>query len=232
MNSAFAAAIVRLIVHRRSKDAGHSGMKRVMMGTTQSQLDRKKVLFSDQFFSEDPFCGWWVLLDKPAGSNDIILKELAGVVMAHVDPAGQIAGAIGGPVASVHAAYGTAGQAQTVGSMADGSMASAIHDRWNDAWKAGVWSAAKGTSNEFSIALDYLIMGGFVTMDVGIDGSITGRCNLYTSSDRMMNAMGQAERKGLGASGLKYCREMSEGQFFGSGLSFEYSATTGKITLS
>ncbi|MEM1450750.1 MAG: hypothetical protein AAF957_23685 [Planctomycetota bacterium] len=232
MESAIAASICRLLVHRKAKNEGMSSFKRYWMGLTQYQLQSKKVIFSNRFFSDDPLSGWWVLLDKPAGSNDIILGEVSGVILAHVDPSGLAAQALGGPVTSLHGTYGLAKDAGTAKKLVRGGLASEAYGKFQAAVKAGVWSAAKGTSVEWNVALDYLICGGFISMDIKSDGRITGKSSMYTSKKDLLIGYGLAEQKGSEADGLAYCRKMVDGyQFFGPNLSFEYSPKTSKLAI-
>lgn len=223
-----AAAVIRYVVHRHGKKTISFG-KRVMMGITAPQIERKKVLISSDILSDDdPFVGWWTLINQPAGKNDILLQELKGVILAHVDPGGRLASAMGGPVASLHAANSRVGQMQTVGAMADGSMAASIYNRWNDAWKAGVWSSAVGGRQEFSIGMDYYLLGGCCTMAADATGKISGGVRLWGDKSEMIQWMGIAEKQGRGGPAVKYTKTLCDNS---SALYFEYAPSTSRVSM-
>jgi len=201
MDSAVAAGIVQLINHRMAKNNIQSLMTRYQMGVTKSKIGKKRIIFGNDGYREHPFAGWWIMINQPADTKRVLLKELAKIILAHADPTGHAAEAIGGGVATVHSAHSTAGDLQTVQSMGDGSMASSIAEQWDGAWKAGVWSSVKGTSNEFAIGFDYFLTGGYCTMsEPDADGVVVGRCMMWNDKDLMTLNMSIAEREG----GLEY----------------------------
>lgn len=227
MHSGVAATLIQLVCHRQAKERISSALTRWQMGMTLDRVKKKKVIFGNDCYRESPFAAWWILINKPATANRVLLRELKGVILAHVNPVGHITGAIGGPIASAHSAVGTASDVSTVGSMLDGSLADATYSRWADAWKAGTWSAAKGTRQEFAIGLGYFLLGGYCTIaEPDEDGMVVGRTSIYNDKDHMMLNMAIAEREG----GLKYALGRLNSRFgWNFTKDFRYTAKTNKL---
>ncbi len=230
MHTGVAAGVIQLVNHRQAKDQVRSLHTRMQMGVTKRQIGRKRIVFSPDT-RESPFAGWWMMINRPADAKTVILKELAGIVLAHADPTGRIGDAVGGGVASAISAHSTASNLQTIGSMGDGSMADEVFDRWNGAWEAGVWSSAKGTKQEFAIAWRYFLTGGICTMsEPDGEGTVVGRTTMW-DKDAMLRYMSNAEREGGKAGAMEYAIQRLNTRFGYTGTKdFKYSASAHKLS--
>lgn len=207
MDSSTASKIIRRISVKRAEQKVSSSFTRYKMGLTKSTCARKRVIFSQSDFQAEPFAGWWMMINYKDTTESIIAKEAVKLVLKHANPAGRAMGAIGSSgvagkaIAGAHSVHGMAGDVKTVKSMFDGDMASGIVDQWNGAWKAGTWSAAKGTAQEFAMGWDAYMLGGFVSMaEPDATGTVAGRIYLTPDKDQMLRYMAAEERAG----GLKH----------------------------
>lgn len=217
INALTAASILRYIaikqVIRNAKADGTGKLKRALMGLTEYGLRNKKLLIANDQYDEDPCTCFWVLINKPKSANDIILQETKGVLMAHFG--GSVAGAMGSSVSSAYEAYGQIGDAAKAGSMASGGLASEVSNRWSEAYKAGVWSSAKGTAQEFSIGLDYFIIGGVAAFVEDTPRVTKVALQVWSSRRELVSWMGHAERKGRNTSGsIAYARSLANQAYY------------------
>lgn len=215
INGLTGSALIRHVIAKKMKSSlkaqGHGKLWRFMHGLTEDKLLKKRILISNDFYSEDPFTCWWVFLDKPTTSNDIIIKEVKGILMAHA--IGPLANAMGGQVRSIHEAYSQLSdvhKAIGVGKqlVSPNALANSTYNELNDAWKAGVWSAAKGTRQEFSLGLDQMLLGGCAHIgEVG--GGIEINLGVWNNKKDVISYMGYAESKGrFSEEGRSYTRKL------------------------
>ncbi|WP_193161409.1 hypothetical protein [Microbulbifer hainanensis] len=230
LDSLTGSALIRLVIARQMKNSlkaqGHGKLWRMVHGLSESKLLKKRVLISNDFYSEDPFTCWWLFLNKPTTANDIIIKEVQGILMAHA--MGGVANAMGGQVRSVHEAcsqlsntHKAMGVAkQTVSAKA---MANKTYNKLNDAWQAGVWSAAKGTAQEFSLGFDQMLLGGCAHIEKnGKDLEINLRT--WNNKSDMLSFMNFAESKGrYSEASRKYTRGLC------SEIKYRYDARFGTL---
>lgn len=217
INALTAASILRYIaikqVIRNAKADGTGKLKRALLGLTESGLRNKRVLISNDQYDENPCTCFWALINRPKTANDIILQEAKGVLMAHFG--GSVAGAMGTSVSSAYEAYGTIGDAAKAGSMASGGLAGEINDRWSAAYKAGVWSSAKGTAQEFSIGLDYYLIGGVAAFVEDTPRVTKVAMRVWPAKRDLISFMGHAEREGRNTTGsIAYTRSIANQAYY------------------
>jgi hypothetical protein len=152
----------------------------------------KKVIISNDWYDENPGTCWWAVINKPKGSNEIILKAVKGSVLAIAQ--GGMANVTGGVVRNVLEAYDKAETVKATATGVTGKLADEMYNQFDEAWKAGTWSAAKGTAQEFAIGLGYYIIGGPAAFARTRKGDLVVSFNCYESKNDFLNFMGSVER--------------------------------------
>ena len=174
-------------------------------GKTKKAIKKYKVMFAPSCIQEGKeFIGWWIVIPKPTTANDVLFEEIKGVVMAHLDPVGKLAGAAGGVIESAQGLHDNLGKLDEQKKRATGTAG--ITDRFSRAWAAGTYSAAKGTDSEFSLVWPTMVLGGAIHITEGLD-TLTGSIRVYNQKADMMSLMGHGESNG----GVKYCKEIADG---------------------
>lgn len=231
MNPDVAAGIIRFIIAKQLvRDAKQSQNKlsRFMSGMTMHHLNKKKVFLSRDNAGIAPgdgnhpeaFVTWFVLINKPTTSKDIIIEQGKGVALALVTggigaAAGQgLMGTQMQQISQVNSVVGDAKGAGGVVSMLSpkhrASYANAMYGKLNTAWRAGMWSAfGEDTRVNFSLAIDEMIIGGVAAFSGGID-DCTISMNMWNEKAQLISFMSSAEQKGRDSDeARKYMRSIA-----------------------
>jgi hypothetical protein len=172
-------------------------------GKAAKRAKKYQVYFSQEALQEGPeFIGWWIMVPKMTTAEEVLIEEVKGVLMAHLDPVGTATGAAGGAAAATHKIYKTAEDVAKAKSFVGGGMASKITKRFSRAWAAGTWSAAKGTRQEFAIAAGEAICGGALWIIQG-PSELTGSIRVYSKEDTF-------KFMGYGGGSSDHCKEIAE----------------------
>lgn len=188
MNTAQAAAAVRFVVSNELKDK------------KAAQAAKKyKVVFSDQDLQEgEDFVGWWIMFPKQTDSTDIVLCALKDSLLGIADPLGKFVAI--GDASNVNKKGG-----KVLGEIGNtGGPQSGVATTLAAAWAAGVYSAAKGTSNEFSVVMGNMAAGGVMHAKQGLE-TLTGSIQIYDNKSELIQALGSSEKKGV-----KHCKAKAE----------------------
>jgi hypothetical protein len=197
MTAELARALIRYAVETdlEKKSAKRSVRKmRLILGNDCSG----SVAASDGW--PDCFVTFWMLIKKPRGGKEIILREAKGVVLAHIlgGGYGNIGGSTVQTIANVQTTATSMMSASDTASMLSGGArkkkVTSIYNQLDEAWRAGVWDSAVNTRQEFSIGLDYMIVGGAAALM----GTRRIRMQMWYAADKsnLLSLMGAAERKG------------------------------------
>lgn len=234
MTPELAAGLIRYIVAREYvREAKRDNLKitRLLTGQTMRNMSRKRVILSNHCSGavangqggQDWVC-FWVMINKPATTKDIIIKEAKNVALAHIQGGmggGLSAAGAGSAVLQINQAYGQARSAQTAAGLAraatsseNSKMVDDIYGQLDQAWRAGVWSTVKGTNNEFSFALQEGLIFGCAAFRPRPSGmKITMR--MWETRQQLIHYMEEAERKGRWSeAGRQYARGLSEDEFW------------------
>ena len=244
MTPALAAATIRFIIAkqmvRNAKAEGHGKLWRFTHGMTMRNLTHKKVLLSNDNAGvvpeadgrSDAWVCFWILLNKPTTSKDIIIREGKNVVLAHVSGL-QGSMTSGGQIGQIVQQYnevsgaisdlkGTAEIGATVASeRVRSKVASGIYSQLNEAWRAGVWDTVIGTRQEFSFGLGEALLYGACAF-IGPLENLTIQLRTWGDKRQFMSLMAEAERKGINtAAAYKYVYGLTE-----NGFAWSYSTKT------
>lgn len=243
MNPTLASAIIRFVIANEMKASlkaqGHGTTWRKLHGLTRKKMNKKKIVLSNDNTGIAPadgdnpeaFVCFWVLLNKPATSNDIYLEQAGDVVLAHIKGAvGGIAnsGMLGSTVQQINSVYT---KSQTIqggaGVISDAfnssSKADEVYSGLNRAWRAGMWDAVIGTRSEFAFALDEGLIFGAAAIS-GVANNLIVDMRYWSEKKDLMVFMAEAERKGLGTNAArKYIRGLC------SQVKWNYSSETQNI---
>lgn len=226
-----AAGIIRFIIanemKQRLKSQGHGKLWRRIHGLSVSAINKKKVILSNDNGGfvpasdgwDDSFVCFWVIINKPTTTRDIIIKEAKGVVMAHLGGAfGSMAsaGQFGSTVQQINQVKTNVGNAKKAGGMAvstfsseaRSTVSSGIYNQLNSAWRAGMWEGALGTRSEFAFALGEGLTHGACAIS-GTSDNLTISLGYWPEKQTFMSLMATAERKGLNTNAArKYVRSL------------------------
>ncbi|PVZ48385.1 hypothetical protein [Thalassobacter stenotrophicus] len=214
MTPEYAAAIIRSVVANRMKEnltkEGHGRIYRYLMGLRRKDINKKKIVLSQtnmgiaESSPEHPseaFVCFWVLMNKPTTSTDIMVNEATGVVQTLT---GAVVGSFAGTghfgsgfqkVSEMKSAVGdvtgTAGLAKTAWTGGAG-----INEGLNKAWRAGMWDHVTGTRSEFTFALDEALVGGCAAISGPIEDWVVDM-RMWPDRDTLLSFIGYAENKGV-----------------------------------
>lgn len=213
MDPRYAAAIIRLVMANKMKEQsiadGHGTIWRKLHGQTRKDLMKKRVVVSNSNtgmvpakgpWKEPAFVCFWVVLDSPITSTDILIQEASGIATTFfgammftgtsmpagkaMDTAYEIKGNIEDTLDFVQKAHTAVSGVE--------SIATGL----NTAWRAGMSGSVLGTSNEFG----YYVRQGLSCGCAAISGPLDKwKIKMKIFNDdvaAMMSFMAAAERIG------------------------------------
>lgn len=193
-----ASAVVRDVLKMEAAKDG-------IPSSQQKAMTKCKVMFANDHLleGEDEFIGWWAVGKQPATSKDILLSELVGIA------GGWASGIMGATVdtGTVGTVLDVIGDIHKGVETATGSVSQGIYNKLSDAWKAGTYSSAIGTRDEFTIFAQDMVLGGPIYMKKGLE-TITGSTTAYDKTT-FFQFMGHAERAD-GRDGTNRTKEYAE----------------------
>lgn len=224
MTPEYAAAIIRSVVANRMKEQltkdGHGRLYRYVWGLRRKDLNKKKVVLCQQNmgiatstpeYPSEAFVCFWVFMNKPTTSKDIIVNEATGVVQTLT---GAVVGSFAGTghfgsgfqqvselKSVVDDVTGAAGHAKTAW-----TGGAKINQGLNKAWRAGMWDHVIGTRSEFTFAVDEALIGGCAAISGPIEDWVVDM-RMWPDKASLMSFIGGAERKGVDTpAALQYIR--------------------------
>lgn len=215
MTPEYAAAIIRSVVANRMKEnltnEGHGRLYRYVMGLRRKDINKKKIVLSQTSMGiaesspehpSEAFVCFWVLMNKPTTSKDIMINEATGIVQTLT---GAVVGSFAGTghfgggfqrawemKSGVDDITGTAGLANTARTRGAG-----ISEGLNKAWRAGMWDHVVGTRSEFTFALDEALVFGCAAISGPIENWVAD-LRMWPDRDTLVRYIAHAESKGVG----------------------------------
>lgn len=227
MNLEYAAAVIRIAMANHIKEdatnAGHGWLWRKLHSQDRKSINKKEVVIAQcnmgivpasDDCKEDTFVCFWVLMNKPITSKDIVIQQGSGIAKTFRNAAVlSIAGggSLGTTIQSFANMYSTKDEVSDVLGKAKSAVSggSGIYAGLNTAWRAGMWSSVLGTSSEFAFAVDEGLLFGCA--------AISGPLNKWTidiqkfeDKKHMMALITHAEKMGLRTpAALKFIRSIA-----------------------
>lgn len=123
-------------------------------------VKNKKVLIANDVYADSPCSCWWIIINKPVSPRDIMLKEVRGVLLAHLGA--QVAIVDNLKTGPFKALADDTSRRSIFSKKGRHNIANGMFNQLDQAVRSGAYAVAKHTAQEFSLGLDkaYFIAGG------------------------------------------------------------------------